>query len=116
MQRCGHTKFLEEKPEELKSKIRPCSIEDAIHIAAILAREGTDYRVVIGPSLDGKYTDKEALRVLKAIFGPERVYDYSAELEPMRHTPGNFYDRTHYRSTVANEIMHRTYLDSLHTL
>lgn len=116
MQRYGHTKFLEEKPAELKRKIRPCSMEDAIHIAALLAREGTDYRVVIGPSLDGKYTDKEALRMLKAIFGPERVYDYSAELEPMRHTPGNFYDRTHYRSTVADEIMRRTYLDSLHTL
>ncbi len=113
MQRYGHTKFLEEKLEELNGKIRPSNIEDAIHIAARLASEGTDYKVVIGPSLDGKYTNKEALRMLKAIFGPERVYDYSALLEPMRRTPGNFYDRTHYRSTVASEIMRRTYRDSL---
>lgn len=113
IRRYGHMELIETKPKELRSKIRPSNMEEARRIAALLAREGTEYKVVIGPSMDGRCTNKEDLRVLKSIFGPDRVYDYSAELEPMRRTPGNFYDRSHYRNTVAAEIMRRTYRDSL---
>jgi len=109
LRQTGDFALLNEKPEELCSYVTSHSYADAKAIADLLAREGTDYRVVIGPRMDGKYINTGDLRILRKAFGKMRVYDFSRELAGMRDSLGSFYDRTHYRSNVAVEIMRRTY-------
>lgn len=110
LRQTGDFGLLDEKPAEMCSYVTPHSYADVKAIADLLEREGTDYRVVIGPRMDGKYINAGDLRILREAFGKERVYDFSRRLAGMRDSLDSFYDRTHYRSNVADEIMRRTYL------
>lgn len=96
-------------PSESASFISPHSLSDAKAIAHLLDSAGADYRVVIGPRLDKKYINRKDLALLREAFGKARVFDYSRILAGMSDSLNYFYDKVHYRSNVAREIMRRTY-------
>lgn len=101
--------ILGNKPEEMESHATATGLQDAKEIAALLDSAGTDYRVVIGPRLDNRYTNHYDLDLLRRTFGKDRVFDYSLSLAGTGDSLDKFYDTTHYRSIVASEIMRRTY-------
>lgn len=70
---------------------------------------GTDYRVVISPTIDRDTLSDRDRRMLGEIFGTGRVHDYSASLSHIALADSNWYDRRHYRAPVAQMIIDSIY-------
>ncbi len=74
------------------------------NIKTIFDKHHTNYKIVIPPSYHQLPMQKEFLVLLQQTFGKEKVYDFSGKnrsSEPV----GNFYEETHFRTKVANDIM-----------
>ncbi|MFN8575417.1 MAG: hypothetical protein U0354_01035 [Candidatus Sericytochromatia bacterium] len=74
----------------------------------ILKRNNTNYKIVISPLYDQIVFDKERLKFLNNLFGKENVYDFSGENKYTRSIY-NYYETSHYRTHVADDIMKRIY-------
>ena len=73
-------------------------------IKKIFEKHNTRYKVVISPIYNQVPMEKEQIELLEQIFGKEYIYNFSGKnqfTEPLH----NFYETSHYRTHVANEIM-----------
>lgn len=77
-------------------------------IKAILDKHKTDYRIVINPLYDQQKFNPDDLKVLQAVFGSRRVYDFSG-INPITADYRNYYESSHYRPHVADRIMDSIY-------
>ena len=89
------------------------SFEDQLcHIKAILARNKSDYYVILTPAYC--YTNEAVhpndLEKLKTIFGEERVYDFTGKNE-MTDDYNNFTDPNHFGQRVGWMILETIYGD-----
>ena len=77
-------------------------------IKKIFEKHNTRYKVVISPIYNQVPMEKEQIELLEQIFGKEYIYNFSGKnqfTEPLH----NFYETSHYRPHVANEIMKKIY-------
>ena len=77
-------------------------------IKNILVEKKTNYKIVISPLYDQKVLSKEQMRLLIAIFGKQNVFDFSGK-NKFTNSIYNYYESSHYRPNVANEIMNLLY-------
>ena len=73
------------------------------------ALSGTDYQIVISPTIDRDTLSSRDRRVLGEIFAGERVHDFSAKMSHIALADSNWYDRRHYRAPAARMIIDSIY-------
>lgn len=102
--------FYERNPEkQLPAKvIKPYQLQYLKHIKEILQRNNTKFKIVLGPTYDQKYFNKEDLNVLESYFGKDNIYDFSGQNE-YTNNKTNYYEIYHYKPNVARDIMRRIY-------
>lgn len=89
-------------------QLSAAQIEDLKKIAEILRRNSCSYRVVVGPDRRRQVLNDRDEAVLDSIFG-ESFFNLGREFYDEMADSTNFYDNTHYRSTVSNKILDRIY-------
>ncbi len=77
-------------------------------IAAILARGGADYRVILAPTPKLYLLTDVDERVLGNVFG-ERFVNLSRDFRAEQSDASNFYDTIHYRPRLACRYMEKAY-------
>jgi hypothetical protein len=77
-------------------------------IAAIFKKHQTKVKVVISPLYTQIKINPTDLKFLTDTFGEENVSDFSGSNEFTRDIT-NYYESSHYKINVANEILHRVY-------
>lgn len=82
------------------------------NIKAILDKHNTDVRIVISPLYNQEKLAKADLAELVSIFGDGVVFDFSG-INKFTQSKYNYYENSHYRSTVAKEIMDSIYTHRL---
>lgn len=87
--------------EERKSSLK--------EINDILTKHHTKFRIVISPLYNQTRINPADLEFLKSLFGPENVFDFSG-VNKYTNDYHNYYEASHYRSSVAAEIMDSIYL------
>ena len=81
-------------------------------IKSVFDAQKTDYRIVIGPQYDQVKINPFDLQFLCDVFGKNHVFDYSG-VNKWNEDYHNYYETSHYRPCVANEIMSLVYSDKL---
>ncbi|MDE7387162.1 MAG: hypothetical protein K2N28_08515 [Muribaculaceae bacterium] len=71
---------------------------------------GTDYHVVVSPTIGLDTLSSRDRRLLADIFGHDRFHDYSVSMAHIALADTNWYDRRHYRAPAARMI-----IDSIYT-
>lgn len=89
-------------------------IEMLREIKKIFDGQSTDYRIVISPIYDQVKINPTDLQCLNDIFGQNHVFDFSG-VSKWSLDYHNYYETSHYRPCVANEIMKIIYLDTIST-
>ena len=90
---------------------KPISSEEKFllkKISDVLKSESTNYKIVVSPLYDQKVLGKERMNLLISIFGKENVFDFSGK-NKFTNSIYNYYESSHYRPKVANEIMDIVY-------
>ena len=96
------------KKNILKCKVTPEEKKQLLAIKNIFEKHNTKYKIIISPLYDQVPMEKEQIELLERIFGKEYIYNFSGKnqfTEPIY----NFYENSHYRPHVANEIMEIIY-------
>lgn len=78
-----------------------------IRIAQLL--RGTDYHVIVSPTIKCDTLSMRDRELLKSIFGRERFHDFSSSMAQVALSDSNWYDPVHYRAPVARSIMDKVY-------
>lgn len=91
-------------PKQLESQ----HIEMLNEIKMIFDRHNTDYRVIITPIYNQVKLNSHDVNILKQIFTPDKVYDFSG-VNKFTADYHNYYERSHYRPHVAREILSQVY-------
>lgn len=78
------------------------------NIKTILDKHNTDVRIVISPLYNQEKLAKSDLAELVSIFGDGVVFDFSG-INKFTQSKYNYYENSHYRSTVAKAIMDSIY-------
>ena len=79
------------------------------NIHDLFSKHHTDYEIVIGPLYNQIEFAPEDIRLLRTLFGTDRVHDYSG-INALTADYHNFYsDVDHYRKTVGNAILRDIY-------
>ena len=78
-------------------------------IAALLARNRSDYRVLLAPTPKLYLLSYEDESVLSGIFG-DRFVNVSGKFRAEQSDSSNFYDTIHYRSRLASKYMQAAYI------
>ncbi len=78
------------------------------HIFNIFKKHATHFKLVINPLYDQLKLNKKDIDILNKIFGTENVYDFSG-INSITSDYHNYYDWSHYRPFVADEIMATIY-------
>ena len=73
-------------------------------IKSIFDAQMTDYKIVISPLYNQIKINPKDLWFLYDVFGQDRVFDFSG-VNKWTEDYHNYYETSHYRSCVANEIM-----------
>ncbi len=104
------TLFYERSPEKqlVNKVIKPYQVQYLGRIKAVLERNNTNYKIVIGPTYDQKYFNADDLKVLERFFGKEHIYDFSGQNE-YTNNKTNYYEIYHYKPNVARDIMNKIY-------
>ena len=92
----------------VKRPIQPKERELLIKIHSLLIKHKTNYYIVISPLYDQFPCDTERVVLLKTIFDPNRVYDFSGRNE-LTNSIYNYYESSHYRPHIADYIMKKIY-------
>jgi len=74
----------------------------------ILVQQKTNFKIVISPIFDQIRINPEDLDFLKNTFGEQNVYDFSGP-NKWNADYHNYYETTHYRPNVANDILQIIY-------
>lgn len=77
-------------------------------IREVFRRDQTRFKIIISPLYDQIRLSSEDITELKSIFGNENVYDFSG-INSFTSDYHNYYEESHYRPQVANEIMKLIY-------
>jgi len=77
-------------------------------IQSICLRHHTQFNIVIGPNFKLKKINPIDLNILRTYFGTFSVHDFSG-LNNMTRDYHNYYDKSHYRPNIGNEIMKAIY-------
>lgn len=77
-------------------------------IKNVFEKHKTKYKIVISPVYDQIPMEKAQVELLEQIFGKENIYNFSGANQ-MSEQISNFYESSHYRPHVANEIMKTIY-------
>ncbi len=80
-------------------------------IAQIFREHATDYEVIVSPNRRGVGLAAADLATLQAIFGKDRVHDFSYSEAPQLRQDTLLYDNTHYRPPFASRLLRRVYLE-----
>ncbi|MBK8586032.1 MAG: hypothetical protein IPN88_11670 [Bacteroidetes bacterium] len=80
-----------------------------MNMKKIFDKHQTSYRIVISPLYDQLNLNEADVTYLKTIFGEKNVYDFSG-INKFTSDYKNYYESSHYRPKVANEIMDSIYL------
>lgn len=78
------------------------------NIINIFKKHSTNFKIVINPLYDQLKLNRKDIDVLNEIFGSENVYDFSG-INSITSDYHNYYEGSHYRPHVANEIMKLVY-------
>jgi hypothetical protein len=81
-------------------------------IRDVFRRHNTRYKIVISPLYNQIFMDKGDLEIMKNLFGPDNVYDYSG-VNPVTSDYRNFYDVDHLRRHVGAALLDEIYKGSL---
>lgn len=73
-------------------------------INEVFVNNKTNYKIIISPLYDQLKIDKKDLLYLNNIFGEKNVFDFSG-INIFTNDYKNYYETSHYRPHVANEIM-----------
>jgi len=98
------------KSEIINYEVTSEEIEQLESIKTIFSKHNTKYKIIISPLYDQIPMKKEQVEILEQILGKENIYNYSGKnkfTKPLH----NFYEASHYRPHVANEIMSIIYED-----
>lgn len=91
-------------PREISEEYR----EALRRVAAVFRRQGTDYKVILGPSPGLYVLNDEQERFMRDTFG-EHFVNLTREFRAEQSDSTNFYDRIHYRPRMASKYLHRSY-------
>jgi hypothetical protein len=83
-------------------------------IAEILKKHRTKFRIVVSPLYDQIPLSSERLELLESLFGKENVHNFSGKNQ-FTEVIGNYYDGSHYRPHVADEILRVIYENNGYT-
>ncbi|MDZ4713288.1 MAG: hypothetical protein SGI89_13330 [bacterium] len=83
-------------------------IEMLKEIERIFKEKNTDYKIIISPLYEQKKFAEKDMQILDNIFGAEHVYDFSGVNE-FTDDYHNYYEASHYRISVGDEILKRIY-------
>jgi hypothetical protein len=92
------------KEAEWKCEVSDKEIEQLSVIKNIFLRHKTKYKIIISPIYDQIPLEQEQLDLLCNIFGKENVYNFSG-INKFSEPISNYYETSHYRPHVADEIM-----------
>lgn len=79
-----------------------------LSIRKLLDEQNADYRIVLSPEYNQIKINPVDLNILYDVFGQQFVYDFTG-VNQWTEDYHNYYDNSHYRSCVANEIMRLVY-------
>jgi len=90
-------------------EVSPCLVtpeetERLLSIKNIFTKHKTDYKIVISPMYDQIPMEVEQIQLLEDVFGKQNIYNFSGK-NNFTNPIHNFYETSHYRPHVANEIM-----------
>ncbi len=74
----------------------------------IFEKHQTSYKIVISPLYDQLNLNEADVNHLKMLFGEKNVFDFSG-INKFTNDYNNYYETSHYRPKVANEIMDSLY-------
>jgi len=77
-------------------------------VKAVLAKDHTNYKIIISPVYDQERISRRDLQCLRDIFGSGNVFDYSG-VNKFTENYKNYYESSHYRPQVARKIMDEIY-------
>ncbi|MEI6695970.1 MAG: hypothetical protein WCO13_07865 [Bacteroidota bacterium] len=77
-------------------------------IKAIFKKHSTNYKIIISPMYDQMKLCNKDLVNLRNVFGTENIYDFSG-INHITSDYHNFYEASHYRPHVANQMMDSIY-------
>lgn len=83
-------------------QIFPAQAKMLKEIAAIFKKQGTDYKVIVGPLYDQIKLNKHDFNALKEIFG-DNVFDFTGK-NKFTENIRNYYETSHYRPVVGDSI------------
>ena len=93
----------------------PCNVTDEeksqlLAIKNIFDKHQTTYKIIISPVYDQIPLETAQLELLEELFGKENIYNFSG---PNKFTEpiANFYETSHYRPILANQLMKIIYAD-----
>ena len=84
--------------------VTPKEKNQLLVIKNILEKHNTKYKIIISPVYDQVPMEKEQIELLEQLFGKENIYNFSGK-NRFTESIYNFYETSHYRPHVANEIM-----------
>ena len=79
-----------------------------VEMGEILKRNNTSYKIVISPLYNQRKMSVQKLDFLESIFGKENIYNFSGKND-FNQNVGAFYEASHYRPYIANQIMKEIY-------
>lgn len=85
-----------------------------INMNAVLTSHNTNFKIIINPLYKQVKLNSEDLSYLKELFGVNNVFDFSGQ-NKYTESKYNYYDVSHYRPHIADDIMRKIYSDSLNT-
>jgi len=91
-----------------KCEITDLEISQLKLIKEIFNSHNTNYKIVISPVYDQIPMEKEQLDLLINIFDEENIFNFSGKND-FSESITNFYEDSHYRPVVANEILKAIY-------
>ena len=91
-----------------KVLVTPEEKEQLLIIKNIFEKHNTNYKIIISPLYDQVSMEQEQIELLEDVFNKENIYNFSGKnklTEPIY----NFYETSHYRPHIANEILEVVY-------
>ena len=82
--------------------------ECLVEVGKILEDINTNYKIVISPLYNQRKMSLKKLDFLESIFGKENIYNFSG-INDFNQNVGAFYEASHYRPYIANQIMKEIY-------
>jgi hypothetical protein len=94
-----------------KKPVTRAEKELLVKMKEIFDKHRTDYRIVVSPLYDQIPLGGDHVRLLNEIFGSGSLYNHSG-INALTESIYNYYEDSHYRPNVANEIMDGIYARS----